>query len=79
MDGSATEGGRAPKKEGGRAREKEGGKPRKKEGGKSKTGLQKSGQSIGNPYKIEDNIPPGGGAKRRPLGAAPKAPLLSSI
>ena len=31
-------------------------------------------QNIGNPYQMEDDKnPKGGGAKRRPLGAAPKA------
>ena len=45
----------------------------------SKNGLRKSCQNIGNPYQIEDNKTQGGGAKHRPLGAAPKAPLLSSI
>ena len=74
------EGGRwkPQKKRRGKSRKKEGGNLRKKEGGKieksTQNGLRKSGQNIGNPYQIEDNKTQGGGAKRRPLGAAPKAP-----
>ena len=49
--------------------------PKKKKVEKPQDGRQKSGQNIGNPYQMEDNKnPKGGGAKCRPLGAAPKAP-----
>ena len=44
----------------------------KKKGKKSKSGLRKSCPNKGNPYQIEDNKTQGGGAKRRPIGAAPK-------
>ena len=33
-------------------------------------------QNLGNPYQMEDNKTQGGGAKRRPLGAPPKASLV---
>ena len=59
--------------------EKRRGEAQKKRRGKIKksaqNGLQKSSQNIRNPYQIEDTKTQGGGPKRRPLGAAPKALL----
>ena len=42
----------------------------------TQNGLQKSCQNIGIPSQIEDNKTQGGGAKRRPLGAAPRRRLV---
>ena len=39
----------------------------------SQNGLQKSGQNIRIPDQIEDSKTQGGGMKRRPFGAPPKA------
>ena len=65
------------KKKGVNTGKKKGETPEKRKGKIEKStqnGLRKSGQNIRNPYQTEDNKPQGSGAKRRPLGAPPKAP-----